>query len=162
MHLIIIHARLFEDYVVPGVGVDGESVGISTDVKPCADFSVVSDPTIIGHVAALSGDVTAHRGGQTHVLAKGDPVSSNMVIKTGDNSAVGISGNDGFRASLGPNGELDLATFSQAPAEIKGKDGFDLKIEPGDPAILADGEYAKTQSLAQTVLEPALFLGVKG
>ena len=113
----------------------------------------------IGQVKVASGNVTIERDGQVVKVEAGTELFENDVIKTGDNSAIGMTFSDNSRMSLGPNSSLTLESYAYEQAGRQ--NGFDARLRSGS-LTAASGEIAKSRPLAMRVLMPTTVLGVKG
>ncbi|MEM7686446.1 MAG: FecR domain-containing protein [Pseudomonadota bacterium] len=113
----------------------------------------------IGLVKVASGDVKIVRDGVEIAAEKGAELFEDDVIKTGENSAVGMTFSDNSRVSLGPDTSLGLEKYAHAkPGK---QDKFDLRLTQGS-LTATSGDIAKSRPLAMRVLMPTTVLGVKG
>lgn len=113
----------------------------------------------IGQVKVVSGDVTILRDGQAIPAEAGSELFEKDVIKTGENSAIGMTFSDNSRVSLGPVSELALETYAfQKPGK---PDSFEARLQNGS-LTAASGKISKSRPLAMRVLTPTTVLGVKG
>lgn len=113
----------------------------------------------IGQVKVASGEVTILRGGQQIPVEAGTELFEQDIIKTGENSAVGMTFTDNSRMSLGPQSELSLEAYSyQKPGK---PNSFDARLKNGS-LTAASGKITKSRPLAMRVLTPTTVLGVKG
>ena len=113
----------------------------------------------IGQVKVSSGEVFVIRDGTEIKAEPGVEIFEKDQIRTGVNSAVGMTFSDNSRISLGPNSTLDLESYA---FNASGKqDGFDARLKRGS-LTAASGQIAKTRPLAMRVLMPTTVLGVKG
>ncbi|MBY8977383.1 FecR domain-containing protein [Rhodobacteraceae bacterium NNCM2] len=113
----------------------------------------------IGQVKLVKGDVSIERGGQSIVAEAGTPVEKLDILRTGSDSAVGLTFNDNSRMSLGPNSELALETYVFNGQGDAGN-SFDARLTKGSMTA-ASGLIAKTPD-AMRVLMPTTILGVRG
>lgn len=113
----------------------------------------------IGLIKVASGDVVILRGGAEVPATPGTALEESDVIRTGDNSAVGMTFTDNSRMSLGPNSELALTSYAfSRPGQ---PDSFEARLNNGS-LTAASGRIAKSRPLAMRVLTPTTVLGVKG
>jgi hypothetical protein len=113
----------------------------------------------IGQIKVSSGEVFVIRAGDEIAAAPGVEVFESDQIRTGENSAVGMTFSDNSRISLGPNSTLDLESYAFNKAGKQ--NGFDARLKRGS-LTAASGQIAKTRPLAMRVLMPTTVLGVKG
>lgn len=118
-----------------------------------------ADAEPIGYVRVVSGDVTIQRSDQAITAAAGAALFQGDTIRTGSQSAAGMTFLDNSRISLGPDSTIDLENFAF-------KDGgtpptFDVRLNTGS-LTAASGEIAKMRPLAMKVLMPTTVLGVRG
>ena len=113
----------------------------------------------IGQIKVASGDVVIEREGQTEAATAGAELFEGDVIRTAENSAVGMTFTDNSRVSLGPESELVLEVYVFDGSGRR--DSFDARLRDGS-LTAASGEIAKSRPLAMRVLMPTTVLGVKG
>lgn len=121
--------------------------------------AVASAAEKIGQVKVSSGEVVLIRDGVEVPAAPGVEVFEKDEVRTGANSAVGMTFSDNSRISLGPNSTLNLENYAFNKAGKQ--DGFDARLKRGS-LTAASGQIAKTRPLAMRVLMPTTVLGVKG
>ena len=113
----------------------------------------------IGQIKVSSGEVTILRNGQMIPAEAGTELQESDIIKTGANSAVGMTFTDNSRISLGPDSELSLEAYAyRKPGK---PDSFDARLNDGS-LTAASGKIVKSRPLAMRVLTPTTVLGVKG
>lgn len=113
----------------------------------------------IGQIKVVSGDVTISRKGSETPAKAGTPLFEKDTIKTGENSAVGMTFTDNSRVSLGPESELSLEAYAYSrPGR---KNSFDARLKSGS-LTATSGQIAKSRPLAMRVLMPTTVLAVKG
>ncbi|MEM1161892.1 MAG: FecR domain-containing protein [Pseudomonadota bacterium] len=113
----------------------------------------------IGQIKVASGDVVIERNGTEIEAKSGEALFEKDVIRTGENSAVGMTFTDNSRVSLGPDSKLSLETYAYSRP---GKpNSFDARLDRGS-LTAASGKIAKSRPLAMRVLMPTTVLGVKG
>ena len=113
----------------------------------------------IGQVKVVSGDVVILRDGAEVPGVAGEPLFEKDTIRTGQNSAVGMTFTDNSRVSLGPESELSLEAYAYSrPGR---ENSFDARLKRGS-LTAASGQIAKSRPLAMRVLMPTTVLGVKG
>ena len=113
----------------------------------------------IGQIKVVSGDVVILRDGTETPATAGEPLFEQDTIRTGANSAVGMTFTDNSRVSLGPESELSLEAYSYSrPGR---ENSFDARLKRGS-LTAASGQIAKSRPLAMRVLMPTTVLGVKG
>lgn len=125
----------------------------------CAGTMAATAAEKIGQVKVSSGKVVLIRDGAEIPAEPGAEVFEKDQVKTGENSAVGMTFSDNSRISLGPNSTLDLESYAFNKAGKQ--DGFDARLKRGS-LTAASGQIAKTRPLAMRVLMPTTVLGVKG
>ena len=113
----------------------------------------------IGQIKTSKGQVTVERGGQVLPGAVGLKLEAADTLKTGPDSAVGITMRDNSLLSAGPNSILQLQRFEFDPATHQGR--FDSRLERGTLAVVS-GRIAKQSPEAMTVRTPSAQLGVRG
>lgn len=113
----------------------------------------------IGQVKVVSGDAVINRDGRDVMATAGESLFERDIVRTGKNSAVGMTFTDNSRVSLGPNSELALETYAfRRPGR---PNSFDARLKSGS-LTAASGRIAKSRPLAMRVLMPTTVLGVKG
>ncbi len=117
-----------------------------------------ADARQIGLIKVASGNVLIDRAGAELLAEPGVGLEEKDTIRTGDNSAVGMTFIDNSRMSLGANSELELSIFSFGGG--KGNK-FDARLQRGS-LTAASGEIAKRSPQAMRVLMPTTVLGVTG
>jgi hypothetical protein len=113
----------------------------------------------IGQIKTSKGQVTVERGGQVLPGAVGLKLEAADTLKTGPDSAVGITMRDDSLLSAGPNSILQLQRFEFDPATHQGR--FDSRLQRGTLAVVS-GRIAKQSPEAMTVRTPSAQLGVRG
>ena len=113
----------------------------------------------VGQVKVVSGDaVVISKGVETPAKA-GTPLFEGDVIRTGENSAVGMTFTDNSRLSMGPKSEVSIESYAYSrPGK---RDSFDARLSRGS-LTATSGQIAKSRPLAMRVLMPTTVLGVKG
>ena len=113
----------------------------------------------IGQIKVVSGEVTILRKGNETPAKAGTPLFEKDVVKTGENSAAGMTFTDNSRVSLGPKSELSLEKYAYSrPGR---KNSFDARLKSGS-LTATSGQIAKSRPLAMRVLMPTTVLAVKG
>lgn len=113
----------------------------------------------IGQVKVASGDVVILRGGTESPAKAGSALFEKDIVRTGENSAVGMTFTDNSRVSLGPDSELSLEAYAYSrPGR---QNSFDARLKRGS-LTATSGQIAKSRPLAMRVLMPTTVLGVKG
>jgi hypothetical protein len=113
----------------------------------------------IGQIKTAKGQVTVERGGQVLPGAVGLKLEAADTLRTGPDSAVGITMRDNSLLSAGPNSILQLQRFEFDPATQQGR--FDSQLQRGTLAVVS-GRIAKQSPEAMTVRTPSAQLGVRG
>ena len=113
----------------------------------------------IGQIKTRKGQVTVERQGQRLPAEVGMTLEAADVLRTGPDSAVGITMRDNSLLSAGPNSILALQRFEFDPTTSQGR--FDSQLQRGTLAV-ASGRIAKQSPQAMTVRTPAAQLGVRG
>ncbi|MBN8493652.1 MAG: FecR domain-containing protein [Burkholderiales bacterium] len=113
----------------------------------------------IGQIKTRKGQVTVERQGQRLPAEVGMTLEAADVLRTGPDSAVGITMRDNSLLSAGPNSILALQRFEFDPTTSQGR--FDSQLQRGTLAVVS-GRIAKQSPQAMTVRTPAAQLGVRG
>lgn len=113
----------------------------------------------IGQVKVLNGSVAVERSGNAEPARIGTPVMQFDTIRTGADSAVGITFVDNTRMSLGPNSVLYLDRFAFDPTTHDGR--FNSVVRKGTLSVIS-GKIAKQSPEAMSVQTPTSILGVRG
>jgi len=113
----------------------------------------------IGQVKGVSGEAVISRDGRDVMATAGEALFESDIVRTGKNSAVGMTFTDNSRVSLGPNSELALEAYAfRRPGR---PNSFDARLKSGS-LTAASGRIAKSRPLAMRGLMPTTVLGVKG
>ena len=113
----------------------------------------------IGQIKVVSGDAVVIRDGAEEEAKAGTALFEGDVIRTRENSAVGMTFTDNSRVSLGPESELSLETYAfSRPGR---ENSFDARLKSGS-LTATSGEISKSRPLAMRILMPTTVLGVKG
>lgn len=113
----------------------------------------------IGQIKTAKGRVTIERDGRTLPGTVGARLQSADVVKTGADSAVGITMDDDSLLSAGPGSVLSLDRYAFEPTTGQGR--FDASLNKGTLAVIS-GRIAKGSPDAMTVRTPTAVLGVRG
>jgi hypothetical protein len=113
----------------------------------------------IGQIKTVKGRVTIEREGRTLPGTVGTRLQSADVVKTGADSAVGITMDDDSLLSAGPGSVLSLDRYAFEPTTGQGR--FDASLNRGTLAVIS-GRIAKGSPDAMTVRTPTAILGVRG
>ena len=113
----------------------------------------------IGQIKTVKGRVTVERAGHEIPGWIGTRLLESDVVKTGANSAVGITMDDDTLLSAGPDSVLSLDRYAFEPTTAKGR--FDATLNRGTLAVIS-GRIAKSAVDAMTVRTPTAILGVRG
>jgi hypothetical protein len=113
----------------------------------------------IGQIKTAKGQVTVQRQGQALPGEVGMRLEVADTLKTGPDSAVGITMRDNSLLSAGPNSILSLDRFEFDAATSQGR--FDSQLQRGTLAVMS-GRIAKQSPQAMTVRTPSAQLGVRG
>ncbi|MGH8852188.1 MAG: FecR family protein [Casimicrobiaceae bacterium] len=126
----------------------------------CASWLVdIAGAAEIGQIKRAKGQVTVERGGQTLPGAVGTRLQTSDVVRTGADSAVGITMDDDALLSAGPGSVLALDRYAFEPTTGQGR--FDASLNKGTLAVIS-GRIAKQSRDAMTVRTPTAILGVRG
>ncbi len=125
-------------------------------VLPAAAASVQE---LAGSVTNVNGEVTVIRGMQQLVAENGLRLYPSDVVRTGENSGVGIVLRDDTTLSLGPRSELDMSEFTFKPDE--GILGMTLRLAKGT-LVYVSGQIAKLAPGSATIETPAGVAAVRG
>jgi hypothetical protein len=113
----------------------------------------------IGQIKTVKGQVTIERDGRSLPGTVGARLQSADVVKTGADSAVGITMDDDSLLSAGPGSVLSLDRYAFEPTTGQGR--FDASLNKGTLAVIS-GRIAKSSPEAMTVRTPTAILGVRG
>ena len=113
----------------------------------------------IGQIKTAKGSVTIERDGRTLPGTVGARLQNADVVKTGADSAVGITMDDDSLLSAGPGSILSLDRYAFEPTTGQGR--FDASLNKGTLAVIS-GRIAKGSPDAMTVRTPTAVLGVRG
>ena len=113
----------------------------------------------IGQVKVVKGTVTIERAGQALTTAVGMRVQTADIVRTGADSAIGITMIDDTLLSAGPKSVLTLDRLDYEPSTRVGR--LDATLGTGTLAVVS-GRIAKQSPDAMTVRTPLAILGVRG
>ena|SRR5689334_2389749 len=113
----------------------------------------------IGQIKTAKGQVTIERDGRTLPAAVGTRLQNADIVRTGADSAVGITMDDDSLLSAGPGSVLSLDRYAFEPTTGQGR--FDASLNKGTLAVIS-GRIAKSSPDAMTVRTPTAILGVRG
>jgi hypothetical protein len=114
----------------------------------------------IGQIKTAKGEVSVERKGTTLPGQIGLLLEPLDVVKTGADSAVGITMRDNSLLSAGPNSILSLQRFDfDASGNQPGR--FEAGLQRGT-LVVVSGRIAKQGPNAMTVRTPSAVLGVRG
>jgi hypothetical protein len=113
----------------------------------------------IGQIKTAKGQVTIERDGRSLPGTVGARLQSADVVRTGADSAVGITMDDDSLLSAGPGSVLSLDRYTFEPTTGQGR--FDASLNKGTLAVIS-GRIAKGSPDAMTVRTPTAILGVRG
>ena len=134
-------------------------IGAIATVFAALSLSAVAGAAEIGQIKTAKGQVTIDRDGRTLRGAVGARLQSADVVKTGADSAVGITMDDDSLLSAGPGSVLSLDRYAFEPTTGRGR--FDASLNKGTLAVIS-GRIAKGSPDAMTVRTPTAVLGVRG
>lgn len=112
-----------------------------------------------GLVKNVSGMATILRGDQQIAAGVGAHVLVSDIVKTGANSSVGITLNDGTLLSAGADSTLVINKFVFDSTVHTGE--LDVSLKKGTLAVVS-GKLAKTSPRAVIFRTPTTLLGVRG
>jgi hypothetical protein len=112
-----------------------------------------------GLVKSASGVATILRGDQQIPAVVGAHVLVSDIVKTGANSSVGITLNDGTLLSAGAGSTLIINKFVFDSTAHTGE--LDVSLKRGTLAVVS-GKLAKTSPKAVIFRTPTTLLGVRG
>lgn len=121
--------------------------------------SVARAADAVGYVKTSSGRAVALREGTEHALAPGQPLFERDTIRTGPESAVGITMKDGTMLSAGPDTELVVDHYAYAPGE--GNLGFAARVSQGTLDFVS-GMLGKLAPESVSVETPTGVIGMRG
>ena len=113
----------------------------------------------VGRVKVVKGQVTVQRAGQPLPATPGMQLRAADEVRTGADSAVGITMSDNSTLSAGPNSVLALDRYNFDTTTHQGR--FDSSLRQGTMAVIS-GKIAKLSPESMTVRTPAAILGVRG
>ncbi|MEY2953932.1 MAG: hypothetical protein RLZZ401_2019 [Pseudomonadota bacterium] len=113
----------------------------------------------VGYVKTVTGLAYVVTDGKPVKATLGTPVMQGSVLKTGQESSLGVTFNDNTRMSFGPQTELKVDEYLYAPAE--GKLRFGAKLTRGTLNYIS-GVIAKLKPDGVTVSTPTGMIGVRG
>lgn len=128
-------------------------------VLAALSLSTAAGAVEIGQIKTAKGLVTIERDGRRLPGTVGLRLQSADVVKTGADSAVGITMDDDSLLSAGPGSVLSLDRYAFEPTTGQGR--FDASLNKGTLAVIS-GRIAKGSPDAMTVRTPAAVLGVRG
>lgn len=114
---------------------------------------------IVGSVTDVKGDARIIRAQQAIPIEKGLRLSSNDVVKTGEDGGVGMVLRDDTTLSLGPKSELKMSEFQFKPDE--GILGMTLSLAKGTLAYIS-GQITKLAPGSAKIETPAGVAAVRG
>lgn len=112
-----------------------------------------------GMVKNLKGTVSVERGGKLVAVTEGMEVFASDKLRTGDDSAVGITLKDNTLLSAGPNTVLALSRFAFNATTHEGV--MDASVRKGTVAVVT-GKLAKQNPDSVRFTTPTTVLGVRG
>ena len=118
-----------------------------------------ADAAEIGQIKTRKGQVAVLRNGQSLPGEVGLRLLTDDTLRTGADSAVGVTMRDDSLLSLGPNSILSLERFDFDGTTQQGR--FDTRLQRGTLAVIS-GRIAKQSPQAMTVRTPSAQLGVRG
>ena len=122
-------------------------------------LSALAGAAEIGQIKTAKGQVTIERDGRALPGTVGARLQAADVVKTGADSAVGITMDDDSLLSAGPGSVLSLDRYAFEPTTGQGR--FDASLNKGTLAVIS-GRIAKGSPDAMTVRTPTAVLGVRG
>ncbi len=114
---------------------------------------------VIGKIKVLNGAVTIQRDGASIPAQLNASVYSEDVIRTGEESTVGLLFEDDSRIAAGPNSVLSLDQFNFDRKSHEGN--FDVSVNQGTLSVIS-GKLTARQPGALKVKTPAAILAVRG
>ncbi|NVK19208.1 MAG: FecR domain-containing protein [Methylocystaceae bacterium] len=114
----------------------------------------------IGIVETVEGTVTVvHPDGTSATLQEGDPVFQGDVVRTADNSSIGLTFNDESSFSLDEGGEIALDEMVYDPET--GEGAFSSTLTSGVFSFVS-GQIAKANPEAMEISTPVATIGIRG
>lgn len=113
----------------------------------------------VGYVKTVQGEASVSHAGKTVVAVVGTPIEAGAVLRTGKQSAMGVTFKDETVMSFGPNTELTVTEYLYAPGQ--GKLKFGSKLTKGSLNYVS-GVIAKLQPDAVSLETPSGTIGVRG
>jgi len=124
-----------------------------------AFFASLASAAEIGQIKTARGQVTIERAGKTLPAGVGTRLEPADIVRTGPESAAGVTMSDSSLLSIGPNSELSLDAFRFDATTHEGR--FDATLSKGSLGVVS-GRIAKQSPDAMKVKTPASVLGVRG
>lgn len=118
-----------------------------------------ADEAPVGFVKTVIGDGLVVTGGKAEKAAVGTPVYQGSVLKTGPQSALGVTFRDETVMTCGPASELVVENYRYAPA--RGDIGLVGRLVRGSMLYLS-GVIAKLQPESVKVVTPTATIGIRG
>ena len=118
-----------------------------------------ADEPPIGYVKNVTGDASVSTAGQTVKAEAGTPVLLGSVLRTGQESSMGVTFKDETVMSFGPDTELSVDEYLYAPAQGKLKLGS--RLSKGSLNYVS-GVIAKLKPDAVSVDTPSGTIGIRG
>jgi len=113
----------------------------------------------VGMVKTLTGTVEVKRGTSTMTLTVGSTLENGDIIKSKDDSSIGITFSDGSRLALGAKAIFVINQFKVEP-ENKAYD-VDLNLKKGK-AIFSSGKVGKLAPESVKFRIPEGIIGIRG
>ena len=124
----------------------------------CSLLAQADEPPI-GYVKNVTGDASVSTAGQTVKAEAGTPVLLGSVLRTGQESSMGVTFKDETVMSFGPDTELSVDEYLYAPAQGKLKLGS--RLSKGSLNYVS-GVIAKLKPDAVSVDTPSGTIGIRG
>jgi hypothetical protein len=127
-----------------------------TILLPC--LATGEEPPI-GKIKTSRGDVVFIRSGEEIAMNTGDKICQNDIIRTGEDSSVGIIFEDDTMLSLGPKSEIAIDEYVFAPQE--GKLSMIASMLKGTAAYLS-GIIGRQSPESVKFQTPDATIGIRG
>ncbi|HDQ41917.1 MAG TPA: hypothetical protein ENN39_12945 [Desulfonatronum sp.] len=113
----------------------------------------------IGNVKSVSGQVEVQREDRIVTAIPGANLREGDILRTAENSAVGVIFLDGTRISVGPASEMVVSSFRFEPNNENYS--FDIHMKKGS-AVYSSGKLEKLAPEAVKFNTPQTTVGVRG
>lgn len=124
-----------------------------------AVFSAAYAADTVGSIKKLSGDAAVLRGTETIKPAAGMRLNEGDIVRTGENSSVGIIFKDSTLFSVGQKSEVVITKYLFEPKDDQY--AFSLNMKKGT-AVYESGRMGKLSPESVKIHTPKATIGVRG